>query len=348
VYRRAYALLVGNAVLMGSLAILASVLLDKKLADPEGSFLGPSYLRLPILLSGAVLLDLLPRTLWFSRLHPMRMPAIVRHRLKTHWTRERMTLVALGVICFYVVYVSYRNLKSFLPDVTHTKYDRELHLMDRALLFGHEPALLLHDILGTGFMAYFLSYVYLWFLPLVPLALTAWLVWSRNMSYGYWFATSQCIAWTLGTASYYALPTLGPGINYAYLYTELPTTPTSDLMEALSNGRNQVYWDAVQGSVQSVAGFASLHCAITLLVALMIQATVRNKVLKVVFWVNFVFTVIATIYFGWHYIADDVAGVMIAFIAFYVGGVASGQKFDRRSLSSHPTTTTSAVPVERD
>jgi membrane-associated phospholipid phosphatase len=104
----------------------------------------------------------------------------------------------------------------------------------------------------------------------------------------------------------------------------------------------------VDGVVQSVAGFASLHCAITLLVALMIQATVRSQVLKVVFWVNFAVTVVATLYFGWHYIADDVAGVMIAFISFYIGGLASGQKFDRRSLSSHPTTTTSAVPVERD
>ncbi len=100
--------------------------------------------------------------------------------------------------------------------------------------------------------------------------------------------------------------------------------------------------------MNSVAGFASLHCAITLLMALMVQFTLRNKVLKVVFWVNFALTVVATIYFGWHYIADDIAGVMIAFVSFYLGGVATGQKFDRHSLQSHPTTTTSAVPVNVD
>ena len=76
-------------------------------------------------------------------------------------------------------------------------------------------------MLGTGFAAYVLSYVYLWFLPMVPLAVTAWLVWSRNLSYGYWFVTSQCLAWTLGTISYYALPTLGPGFQYVQLYTDL-------------------------------------------------------------------------------------------------------------------------------
>jgi hypothetical protein len=65
VYRRAYALMVGTALLMGGLAVVSSVLLDKVLADPEGSFLGPSYIRLPLLLLGALLLDMLPRTLWY-------------------------------------------------------------------------------------------------------------------------------------------------------------------------------------------------------------------------------------------------------------------------------------------
>ena len=150
VYRRAYVLLVGTAVLMGGLAVAASVTLDKQLADPEGSFLGPSYLRLPLLLLGALLLDMLPRTLWYSRLNPKAMPAIVRNRWRTHWNRERITLVALGIICFYVVYVSYRNLKSFLPFINETMYDRELHLLDRALFFGHEPATVLHGMLGTA------------------------------------------------------------------------------------------------------------------------------------------------------------------------------------------------------
>ncbi len=346
-YRRAYALLVGNAVLMGSLAITAAIVVDKRLADPEGSFLGPSWLRLPLLLTGALLLDMLPRVIWYSKGRPSSIRRIVRDRLRSHWTRERLTLVGLGIASFYVVYVSYRNLKSFLPSIIDAEYDRELHLLDRALMFGNDPSDILHALLGTSITAWILSYIYLWFLPLVPLAVTAWVVWSRNLSYGYWFVTSQCIAWTLGTASYYALPTLGPGFEYASKYSDLPETPTADLMSNLQSDRATVLWFDVDGSMQTVAGFASLHCAITLLIALMVQFTLRSKVLKWVFWVNFGVTVVATLYFGWHYIADDVAGVMIAFIAFYVGGVATGQKFERRSLQSHPTTTTSAIPVDK-
>ena len=59
-------------------------------------------------------------------------------------------------------------------------------------------------------------------------------------------------------------------------------------------------------------------------------------------------TVLSTTYFGWHYIADDIAGAIIAFIAFYLGGIATGQKFDEHGRHSHPTTTTSDVPVERE
>ena len=346
-YRRAYALLIGNAVFMGAAAVIVAIIYDKRLVDPEGSFLGPSWLRLPLLLLGALLLDMLPRTLWFSRLNPRLMHEIVRHRLRTHWNRERLTLVTLGIICFYVVYVSYRNLKSFLPFIITDKYDRELYLLDRALFFGHEPATVFHSLLGTTLSAHVLSYVYLWFLPMVPLGVTAWVVWSRNMSIGYWFVTSQCVAWTLGTISYYALPTLGPGFEYVQLYTDLADTPTTSLMASLDDVRDNVVMGTLEGAVQSVAGFASLHCAITLLLALVVQYTVRNSVAKWACWVNFVLTVIATIYFGWHYIAVDVAGVVIALIAFYTGGIASGQKFERKGLASHPTTMTSAVPVNQ-
>ncbi|KRA29925.1 MULTISPECIES: phosphatase PAP2 family protein [unclassified Nocardioides] len=358
-YRRAYTLLIGTAALMLGLAVFTAVKLDRRLLDPEGSFLGPSYIRLPLLLIGALLLDLLPLTLWKARGRPNRVMPIVRHRLKTHWTKERATLVAIGVISFYLTYVSYRNLKSFLPfvrsdpsaapgEVRALSYDRELHIMDRVIFFGNDPSDVLHAVLGKTVTAEVLSPIYLMFLPLVPLGVTAWLVWSRNMSFGYWFVTSQCLAWSLGTLSYYLLPTLGPGIAYAAEYYGtggLAHTGTTDLMNGIVRARGNVLYGGATGSVNSIAGFASLHCAITLLFALMVQYTLRSKILKWVFWVNFGLTVIATLYFGWHYVADDIAGIAIAVVSFYLGGVASGQKFDR-GLHSHPTTTTSKVPVD--
>ena len=334
-----------NAIAMGIWAAITAWFVGRPLIDPDGSFLGPAMVRLPILCFGALFLDLVPRALWISRGRPSRWPDIVRERWRTHWTRERIVLVLLGIVCFYVIYVCYRNLKSFLPLVTDRMYDRELHALDRILFFGHYPGTLLHDLLGTSVVAQLLSSFYLLFIPMVAIMVTVWLVWSRNLSYGWWFVTSQGIAWTLGTISYYALPTIGPGLEYTYLYNGLAHTGTSDLMASLVNARQAVRWS--DGQAQTVAGFASLHTGISLLWALMVQYTVRTRWIRIVFWVNFALTVTATLYFGWHYVADDIAGVMIAFIAFYVGGIASGQKFDRHGLASHPTTTTSQVPVDR-
>ena len=68
-----------------------------------------------------------------------------------HWTRERISLVVIGQVSFYVTYVSYRNLKNFLPLVYGKQtHDTLLHHIDRFLFFGNEPAVVLHcDVLGS-------------------------------------------------------------------------------------------------------------------------------------------------------------------------------------------------------
>jgi PAP2 superfamily len=324
------------AVSMGLLAVIGAVVFNAKLVDPDG-FIGPSYLRLPTILALGFGIDLLPRTLWVSRANPRRMPGVFRERVHTHWTKDRMVLVVTGILSFYITYVSYRNLKSQLPFILghDYKYDRPLFSLDKALFLGHEPAIVLHQLLGDGISAEFLSTVYLWFLPLVPLALAVWLVWSRNLGFGYWFACSQCVAWTLGTISYYALPTLGPGFQHPWLYQTVEDTNAGHLMNSLANSRvwaintSSPSLQNLTSTLSGVAGFASLHIAITLLVALMIQYTTTVRWLKVVFWVNSCCTAVATLYFGWHYVADDIAGVAIALVSFYVGGWASGQAFTR-------------------
>ena len=263
------------AVSMGLLAVIGAVVFNAKLVDPDG-FIGPSYLRLPTILALGFGIDLVPRTLWVSRANPRRMPAVFRERVRTHWTKDRIVLVVTGILSFYITYVSYRNLKSQLPFILghNYKFDRPLFSLDKAIFLGHEPAIVLHDLLGDGISAEFLSSVYLWFLPLVPLALAVWLVWSRNLGFGYWFACSQCIAWTLGTISYFALPTLGPGFQHPWLYQTVEDTSAGHLMNSLANSRvwavntSAPSLENLTSTLSGVAGFASLHVAITLLVAL--------------------------------------------------------------------------------
>ena len=57
-------------------------------------------------------------------------------------------------------------------------------------------------------------------------------------------------------------------------------------------------------------------------------------------WVYFALTVVSTLYFGWHYIADDIAGAVIAWSRCGSAALATGQRFDRHGRGSHPTTST--------
>jgi hypothetical protein len=344
-------MLVAIAVMMGALAIICSISLGYPLRDPDG-FLGPAWIRLPLLVLGAFVADVLPRTLYRARGNPGRLKTEARLLIREHWTKERITLVVVGIVGFYVTYVSYRNIKNFLPFIMRdgngppTKYDYALHRFDRFLLFGHDPSTLVHHLLGTSVSAYVLSWVYLIFLPMVPVSIVIWAVWSRNVSFGYWFITAQCICWALGTVSYYAIPTLGPNFFFPWLYQGLPDTGVAKLQDALFYGRQNILWNPFADGVQSVAGFASLHVAITVSLALVGQYTLRTRALRVALWAYVVLVAISTTYFGWHYIADDIAGLVIALVSVYLGALGTGQKFDRHGRSSHPTTSTSDVPVE--
>jgi membrane-associated phospholipid phosphatase len=332
---------------MGLLAFIAGRTLDVPLRDPDG-FLGPSWLRMPLMVLGAFVLDVVPRSLWRARRQPQLFVAEARTIVREHWTGERIRLVVIGLVCFYVTYVSYRNLKNYLPFMGSFNNTRDpvLHSLDKAIFFGTEPAVLLHAVLGESLAAHILAAVYLIFLPFSPLALVAWLVWSRNISFGYWYATAFCLNWALGTASYYALPSLGPNFYYPWLYADLDRTGVTGLQESLYNGRQDVWWDPLSGSIQSVAGFASLHVAVVLTAALVAQYTVRMVWVRWGMWVYFALTVVSTLYFGWHYIADDIGGVAIAVLAVWLGALATGQKFERHGKTSRPTTSTADVPVE--
>lgn len=335
------------ALLMGTSAVVASFALDERLRDPDG-FLGPAWVRLPAMVLGAFLLDIVPRAVWRSRHNVKDIWHQARGIAHEHWTRERIGLVVIGLTSFYLTYVSYRNLKNYLPRLYSTMEDPVLHSLDRWLFLGNEPATVLHSVFGETWAAHIFAFVYLLYLPLAPLSLIVWLVWSRNVSYGYWYATANCLTWTFGAISYYALPTMGPNFWYPWLYTDLDVTGVADLQNSLWSSRQATRFplNPFNDSIQSVAGFASLHVALTLVIALIAQYTVRHALIRWAGWVYFGLTVISTLYFGWHYVADDLAGAVIALLAVWLGGMASGQKFERRGLRVRPTTSTAEVPLE--
>ncbi len=340
-----YTFAVVMAVAITVAAVGSSWWLGLPLKDPEG-FLGPAYVRLPVLALLFFAAGIVPAAV--KRTGIRRLPAGIAQAVKEEWSLKRVGYIATGLITFYACYVSYRNLKSYLPVYRDGElFDHLLVDMDHWMAFGNNPALLMHDWLGTDVTAQILSFAYIAYLPLIPVTLGAFLVLNRDLSIGAWYATALGLNWVLGTLSYYALPTVGPAFWQPQLFTELSTTNVTDLQQSLYRARVDVLTDPwASERIHGVAGFASLHTSVTFTAALFMGRTGQKLMLRIAAWVFFLLTITATVYFGWHYIADVIGGVVIGWLSVSIGAWASGNRGRRRRrLTSHTTEDPGPEPV---
>ncbi len=333
--RRTLALPIVTAALTGGLAVGGAALLDLPLRDPDG-FLGPGWLRMPLIVGLCLLVDVLPRVLWRARGGGEVVP-LVRAVLHERWPLHRLVPILIAVMSFYVTYVGYRNLKNFLPFVYRDSEDWPLVALDRVMAFGNAPAEVLHAVLGTGVSAHVLSGAYMAYLFFVPISVAVALIWSKDLSHGLWYVSALCLNWALGTVSYYLIPASGPFYVLPWEFLDLPPTDASALQASLLRNRASVLMDPnATGAVSGVAAFASLHVSVIFTAALVAHLVRVRPVLRHAMWTYFVLVVISTIYFGWHYVIDDIAGMAIGGIAVWMGAWATG---NLRSRTSPPTVT---------
>lgn len=261
---------------------------------------------------------------------------VVRRR---PWTRARLAAVTVAVLSFFATYFAYRNLKSVVPLIRPgDRFDAQLADLDRDLLGGHAPGAVLHDLLGTGAAAHALSAVYMGFFLFIPLALALTLVFLSDQRAALFFTTALTLTWALGAASYYVLPSIGPFHAEPGAFADLPVTAVSDLQRALLEERAVFLADpAATGAAQSIGAFASLHVAIVATAALATHLLGLRRAVRVTAWGFTALTVVSTLYFGWHYIVDDVAGAVIAVLAVALARVLTGRDLHAAAHRSRVT-----------
>jgi hypothetical protein len=251
---------------------------------------------------------------------------------RRRWTPTRVIAVVAALVSFYVTYLAYRNLKSVVPLIRPDHlFDRGLADLDRGLFLGHDPATVIHSVLGTGISAHALSSVYEGFFLFIPVVLACALVVLPGLKAGLFVTTALALNWTLAAASYFVLPSLGPVYYEPVHFAALPFTGVSRLQDLLLDARVEFLQDpSAGGGAQSIGAFASLHVSIFFTVALATVLLGLHRLVQVVVWILFALTVTATIYFGWHYILDDIAGMAIAVTALALARVLVG--IDLRSF----------------
>ncbi len=331
-----------QAWVLAAVAVAVALAYDLPLRDPDGVSV-PTYVRLPVILLITFLTDVVPRAALRAR-SLRRLPRSFMDVVRERWPREHIRFALVGLGAWYLTYVAFRNLKSYVPFVNGRLYDDTLAQVDRFLWFGHDPAAVLHDLLGTGVAAHVLSFVYIAWIVLVPASLVVALVWSRNVRAGEWFVTAVAVDWVLGVATYFLVPTLGPVYADPGTFEALPRTWVSSLQETMIGERFDVLADPFSTpAVQTIAAFASLHVGICVTTCLMAHLLGFRRAVKAALWVFLAVTVVATVYLGWHYFTDAVGGAVIG-----AGGVLIAAWGTGNHVHGRPRLRTAQAPLPQE
>jgi membrane-associated phospholipid phosphatase len=317
---------------------LVAAVHDLPVRDPDGVSV-PTWVRLPAIVLLAVALDVVPRWVLAARRDDLGAGSALRAVVRERWNRDQVRFTVIGLGAWYVSYVAFRNLKGYLPFVNDRLWDTELARADRLLWLGHDPADTLHQLLGTDWAAWLMSGIYLLWIGLVPAMLAIALVWTRRSRTGELYVTAVSFNWLLGVAVYYLVPSLGPIYSAPGDFDALPTTFNTDVQDLLLDDRVAVLagvWDT--RAVQTIAAFASLHVAITVTTCLVAELIRLPHWIRGAAWAFAFLTSVSTVYLGWHFFVDVLAGAAIGVAAVVLAARATGHPLRRRDQTWSRTT----------
>lgn len=295
-------------VVFGLVAIARSVQLGIGFRDPHGGLFVSRVLQSVGILVVLAIADAVRRTPAGTR-SVRTVVATVRGR----WTRSRLLAVGSTLLAYHLIYLCYRNLKSW--DVFNTSRDRGLLEFDRWLFLGHSPAVLLHDLLGVGPAAHVLMTVYASFPTLLAVAVVAPVALCTRVRDGAVGVAAVAIAWILGTISYYAIPSLGPFAVAPKEFASLPHLDAQTTQALYLRQRDYLLAHPhAPDAFAQVSAFASLHVACST-VMMLLARHYRLRITSIVMTVFVGATMIATVYLGWHFVSDVIVGLAIGWVS---------------------------------
>ncbi len=219
----------------------------------------------------------------------------------------------------------YGWLKVMLQLVHPTVYDTQLWQVDRWLFFGHSPNVLLLYAFGQPKV-----------LELIDAGYGRLFLWTLlgSLPFFFSFASDRLrLAWASGASTvwlggawlYALLPTLGP----CYVFPEIWQPFAEHLPVAI--GSQQVLLDNYRlvakipqgifspelNVMAGIAAMPSLHVAFQAFIAL--WARKLSRWLGIVLWISVLLMVIGSVVTGWHYLADAIAGLLLAGLGYHFG-----------------------------
>ena len=227
-----------------------------------------------------------------------------------HYLTSRSLLLDLRLVnAVMLMFALFAYQKHLIPLVNGRLFDAWLLEPERKLLsvsftefFIETLGPQAHHILSKFYTAF---YVY------VPVTLFVMVLQRKNRTWSDEFCAAFVLCWLIGTLSIYLFPTWGPCFFAPQTIAALPQdTEIARLQSTLWHWKE--YLDQHPGSTEkifAISGLPSLHMAVAILGSIYLRRV--NFVLECCSWLFALGTFVATIYFGWHYLADNLAALLI-------------------------------------
>ena len=92
--------------------------------------------------------------------------------------------------------------------------------------------------------------------------------------------------------------------------------------------------DPSTATPQAIAAFASLHISMSFTAVVAAHLLGFGRRVTITLWVWFAVTMVGTVYLGWHYVVDNIAGVLMGAAALFLAGLLTG--IDLRRARTRP------------
>lgn len=321
---------------IGVLLAIATVILASHdhlpIRDPDDN-IWPAYIRLPAMMLAAFAVDVVPRAVWRSRRSLGTIGTTSLAVVRERWPLSQVWFALTGVATWYLSYAAFRDLKSYVPFVNRHLCDSTLAHIDRTLWLGHDPAQVLHDVFGTGFMAQVFSCIYVAWIVMIPVSIAIAIVWTRNRRAGQWYVTALAVDWALGVGAYFIFPTLGPVYSDPKTFAGLQHTYVTTLQHQLLVDRVAVLknpWHT--DAVQTIAAFPSLHVGMMVTVLLCLELIGVKRWMRIGARIGLVLTIVATVYLGWHFFTDSLGGIVVGSLGVWIAALGTGNHVGLRPV----------------
>ena len=212
-----------------------------------------------------------------------------------------------------LVFVLFIQLKHLTPFLRADLLDSSFLLGEQRVLGGKLAAEWMIDLFGLA-SASFLSTCYTLFFPYMGLLLGLLLL-QRDCRLARDFAMGFASLWFLGVLAIYLFPTWGPCFFRPDLFARLPESGAKELISELWRGKTFVEKNPQSpAGVFLISGFPSLHLAVVTYGSLVLgRLSVPLARISAVF---LILTVLSTLYFGWHYLLDDIGGFLLGWLVY--------------------------------